>query len=66
LEHIPYQLVVPSIFNENGTTTITKEEFLKKHMGPEKFAKIETAIAKWAEEKGIPMYVSAFQSLCLI
>ena len=51
---MPYQLVNPSSFRENEP--MTKEEFLKKYMGPEKFAKVNAAIAKWAEEKGKPMY----------
>jgi len=55
LEHIPYQLVYPSIFKENEPIAMTKEEFLKKFIGPEKFAKVETAIAKWAAEKGLSL-----------
>jgi predicted DsbA family dithiol-disulfide isomerase len=55
LEHIPYKLVCPSIFKENEPIAITKEEFLKKYIGPEKLAKVDAAIAKWAEEKGIPI-----------
>ena len=55
LEHIPYRLVYPSTFKENEPITITKEEFLKKYIGQEKFTKVEAAIAKWAAEKGIPL-----------
>jgi hypothetical protein len=57
VEHIPYQLVCSSAFNEDEPIGMTKAEFLKKYIGPEKFAKIDAAIAKWSEEKGIPMYV---------
>jgi hypothetical protein len=53
LEHIPYQLVYPSNLKENEP--ITKEEFLKKYIGQEKFTKVEAAIAKWGAEKGIPL-----------
>ena len=45
------------MLTENESTSIAKDDFLKKYIGPEKFAKVDAAIAKWAEEKGIPMYV---------
>jgi len=53
LEHIPYQIVNPGLFKENESIAISKDEFLKKFIGLEKFAKVDAAIAKWAEEKGI-------------
>jgi len=55
LEHLPYQLVCSSAFNEDEPIGMTKAEFLKKYIGSEKFAKIDAAIAKWAEEKRMPI-----------
>jgi hypothetical protein len=55
---MPFQLIKPDVFKHDALAGMTKEEFLKKHMGAEKFAKVEAAIAKWAEEKGVPMWVS--------
>lgn len=62
LEHMPFQLIKPDVFKHDALAGMTKEEFLKKHMGPEKFAKVEAAIAKWAEEKGVPISLHGVMS----
>ena len=54
------------MLTENESAGIAKDDFLKKYIGPEKFAKIDAAIAKWAEEKGIPMYVFGFRHPSLV
>lgn len=53
------------MLTENEFVGITKDDFLKKYIGPEKFAKVDAAIAKWAEEKGFPMYVFVVRLSCL-
>jgi len=55
LEHIPYQLACRKTFKANEPIGMTKDEFFKKYIGPEKFAMVDAAIAKWAQEKGIPI-----------
>jgi len=57
LEHIPYKLIGPNALKEGEASELSREEFLKKHLGEETFTKIREVIHKWANEKGISMYV---------
>jgi hypothetical protein len=50
-------LISTSILKDNETSKVDREEFLIKHIGKERFRKVQASIAKWADEKGIPMYV---------
>jgi hypothetical protein len=47
----------PSILADD-TPKVDKSDFLLKHIGKERFSKLQAAISKWAEEKGIPMCAS--------
>ncbi|KAF9048466.1 thioredoxin-like protein [Panaeolus papilionaceus] len=55
LEHMPFRLINPTILNENDPKKVDKCDFLLKHIGKERFAKLQTAISKWADEKGVPI-----------
>ena len=54
MEHLPFRLINPSILTED-TPKVDKSDFLLKHIGKERFAKLQAAVSKWADEKGIPM-----------
>ncbi|KDR79025.1 hypothetical protein GALMADRAFT_244757 [Galerina marginata CBS 339.88] len=54
LEHLPFRLINSTILAED-TPKVDKSDFLLKHIGKERFTKLEAAISKWAEEKGIPI-----------
>jgi len=54
LEHLPFRLISSNILTED-TPKVDKSDFLQKHIGKERFTKLEAAISKWAEEKGIPI-----------
>ncbi|KIM40482.1 hypothetical protein M413DRAFT_72880 [Hebeloma cylindrosporum] len=54
MEHLPFRLLNTSILAED-TPKVDKEDFLLKHIGKERFSKLQAAISKWAEEKGIPI-----------
>ncbi|KAF8149833.1 thioredoxin-like protein [Crassisporium funariophilum] len=54
LEHLPFRLINPSILTEDAPK-VEREDFLQKHIGKERFNKLQAAISKWAEEKGIPL-----------
>lgn len=49
---MPYQL--GNLFR--GNKSITKEDLFQKSVEPGTFAKVNAAIAKWAEERGKQMY----------
>ncbi|KAF8626395.1 hypothetical protein AX17_006562 [Amanita inopinata Kibby_2008] len=53
LEHLPFRLISPACLSENAK--VDKKAFLTQWIGKEQFAKIELAISKWSEEKGIPV-----------
>jgi len=53
MEHIPYKLIGPNTLKEGEASELNREEFLKRHLGEQKFTKIQEAINKWAHEKGI-------------
>jgi predicted DsbA family dithiol-disulfide isomerase len=54
LEHLPFRLINSSILAED-TPKVDKSDFMQKHIGKERFTKLQAAISKWAEEKGIPI-----------
>jgi len=57
IEHIPFRLINPTILTED-TPKIDKSDFLSKHLGKERFTKLQAAVSKWSEEKGVPMCVA--------
>ena len=58
MEHIPYKLIGPNVLKEGTASELNREEFFKKHVGEATFTKVQEAVDKWANEKGIPMYVA--------
>jgi len=60
LEYLPFRLISPTRLSED--TKIDKIAFMTQYLGKEVVTKIETAIAKWAEEKGIPIKLSGVMS----
>jgi len=54
MEHLPFRLINPSVLADD-TPKVDKSDFLLKHIGKERFAKLQAAISKWADEKGVPM-----------
>lgn len=57
LEHVPFKLISSNILKDNETVKLDREEFYMKHLGKDRFHKIQAAVTKWGDEKGIPMYV---------
>jgi len=39
----------------DDTPKVDKSDFLLKHIGKERFSKLQAAVSTWAEEKGIPI-----------
>lgn len=54
MEHLPFRLLSESILADDAK--VDKSDFLLKHIGKERFSKLQAAISKWADEKGVPMY----------
>ncbi|KAF8968096.1 thioredoxin-like protein [Flammula alnicola] len=54
LEHLPFRLINSSILADD-TPKVERSDFLQKHIGKEKFTKLQAAISKWGEEKGVPI-----------
>ncbi|KAF9475110.1 thioredoxin-like protein [Pholiota conissans] len=54
LEHLPFRLISNSILAED-TPKVERADFLQKHIGKERFTKLQNAISKWGEEKGVPI-----------
>ncbi|PFH53190.1 hypothetical protein AMATHDRAFT_55687 [Amanita thiersii Skay4041] len=54
LEHLPFRLINTASLSDNGPK-IDKRTFMTQWIGKERFLKIESAIAKWGDEKGIPI-----------
>jgi len=54
IEHLPFRLINSPAIAEDAPK-VGKTEFLSKHIGAERFDKLQAAISKWAEEKGIPL-----------
>jgi len=54
IEHLPFRLINPTILTED-TPKVDKTDFLLKHLGKERFSKLQAAITKWSEEKGVPI-----------
>jgi predicted DsbA family dithiol-disulfide isomerase len=61
LEYLPFRLISPTRLSENSPK-IDKITFMTQHLGKDVVTKIETAINKWAEEKGIPIKLSGVVS----
>lgn len=59
LEHIPFRLISPECLSDDvpASAKVDKSTFYKNRLGKDRFATVESTIAKWAKEKGIPMYV---------
>jgi len=57
MEHLPFRLLSQSILSDDAK--VDKSDFLLKHIGKERFSKLQAAISKWADEKGIPMCARA-------
>jgi len=57
LEHMPFRLIPTEALSDNqaAQNKITKETFYVNKYGRDKFSAVETTIAKWAKEKGIPI-----------
>jgi len=53
MEHLPFRLLSQSVLADDAK--VDKSDFLLKHIGKERFSKLQAAISKWADEKGIPM-----------
>jgi len=54
LEHLPFRLINPTCLSETSPK-VDKKTFMTRWIGQEQFSKLEMAISKWAEEKGIPI-----------
>ncbi|EKM78590.1 hypothetical protein AGABI1DRAFT_114213 [Agaricus bisporus var. burnettii JB137-S8] len=52
-QHIPFRLIGPNCLKPN--TTITKSKFYDCLLGEERGASLRRNVAKWAEEKNIPI-----------
>ncbi|KAF9000712.1 thioredoxin-like protein [Cyathus striatus] len=61
LEHVPFRLINPACLNENSPK-IEKSTFHSNQIGKEKFAALQNAVSKWADEKGIPISFRGFVS----
>jgi hypothetical protein len=59
LEHMPFRLIPQECLSDNcpKESKVSKEDFYVNKYGREKFNAIQGSVAKWAKEKGIPMYV---------
>jgi hypothetical protein len=55
---MPFRLISNNILPKRCQDRYKREEFLEKFIGKEKFAAMEQNINRWAEEKGIPVFVS--------
>ncbi|CAA7267098.1 unnamed protein product [Cyclocybe aegerita] len=56
VEHLPFRLINPAILTDSSNAPkVEKTDFLQKQLGRERFFKLQAAIAKWGEEKGIPI-----------
>ncbi|TFK40137.1 thioredoxin-like protein [Crucibulum laeve] len=54
LEHVPFRLISPACITETSPK-VERSVFLANQIGKEKFTKLQAVIAKWGEEKGIPI-----------
>ena len=56
---MPFRLISTECLPDNiaPSAKVDKGTFYTNRLGKEKFATIETFIAKWAKEKGIPLYL---------
>jgi predicted DsbA family dithiol-disulfide isomerase len=54
IEHVPFRLINPTILAED-TPKVERSDFLSKHLGKERFSKLQAAVSKWSEEKGVPI-----------
>jgi predicted DsbA family dithiol-disulfide isomerase len=57
VEFMPFRLIPTSVLNEN-TPKISKDDFFAGTFGQDKYAAFQAAIAKWSDEKKIPMCVT--------
>jgi hypothetical protein len=57
LEHMPFRLISPECLSDDipPSAKIDKGTFFSIKLGKENFATTENFIAKWANEKGIPL-----------
>jgi len=62
LEHMPFRLISTECLSDNipPSAKVDKGTFYTTRLGKEKFANIENYIAKWAKDKGIPLYYYNF------
>jgi len=55
LEHLPFRLINSTVLPDDINPKVDKTDFLLKHIGKERFSKLQASISKWADEKGIPI-----------
>lgn len=57
LEHMPFRLISTECLSDNqpAASKVDKASFYINRYGKDKFGTVESAIAKWAKEKGIPI-----------
>lgn len=61
VEHVPFRLISSTCLPEDGPK-VDKRTFLIQYIGKEQFSKLEVALSKWAEEKGIPINLHGVMS----
>ncbi|KAF5366976.1 hypothetical protein D9758_003961 [Tetrapyrgos nigripes] len=60
VEFLPFRLIPTSVLNED--TKITKDDFFTGTFGKEKYDAMQAAVAKWADEKKIPIAFKGMMS----
>lgn len=61
VEFMPFRLIPTSVLNEN-TPKISKDDFFAGTFGQDKYAAFQAAIAKWSDEKKIPITFKGLMS----